>query len=499
MQLARISFDILGVIPARPSRVEVRTTRPGRTIELVEATLSVDDRVAVRAQAWRLATHDSAPVAGVELDGIPGPDDLVPWDGADTWRGGYIRGLEFRIDPRRRPGRTIAWIRTSNALVHGETCSPTADLVRLVDTANGIAVRVSPDEWMFPNVDLAIHLFREPVRGLGRVRHASLDGHDRARRHVDDAARRAGTGRSGRAGAHRATTARLPVTTPLATGPTPDTRVNPSGSHGVRTSSVRPTDRAPAATMGPRARAHNAAEDGRDDRGEHEDDPHGPPGQRRRGDVRDRGAAGHADGLRRRHRHADTVDLGRVARRARPPTTRATRPRRPRRPDLPPRNDGARPHDHGADDHGARSDDHEPHDQSHDDDPRASPHRDGHGTRAARQPGRAPRRRHGLGRQGPPVAAARRRPDVRHHRRRLRLRRGDGSRLLPARQRAARRRHEADRRGARGAPRPIGIAQAPRSVKTSRCACGSSGRLLDDIDRRLVRLDGQPARTQLPA
>lgn len=165
MQLARLSFDILGVIPARPSRVEVRTTRPGRTIELVEATLSVDDRVAVRAQAWRLATHDSAPVAGVELDGIPGPDDLVPWDGADTWRGGYIRGLEFRIDPRRRPGRTIAWIRTSNALVHGETCSPTADLVRLVDTANGIAVRVSPDEWMFPNVDLAIHLFREPVRG----------------------------------------------------------------------------------------------------------------------------------------------------------------------------------------------------------------------------------------------------------------------------------------------------------------------------------------------
>ncbi|NUR15425.1 MAG: thioesterase family protein, partial [Dermatophilaceae bacterium] len=29
MQLARISFDILGMIPARPSRVDVRTTRPG--------------------------------------------------------------------------------------------------------------------------------------------------------------------------------------------------------------------------------------------------------------------------------------------------------------------------------------------------------------------------------------------------------------------------------------------------------------------------------------
>ncbi len=166
MQLARISFEILGVIPARESRVEVRTTRPGRTIELVEATLSVDDRVAVHAQAWRLATHDSAPVAGVELDGIPGPRRARAVGG----RGHVAR----RLHPRPRvpgrpgsgdPGRTIAWIRTPNALVDGESCSPTADLVRLVDTANGIAVRVSPDEWMFPNVDLAIHLFREPVRG----------------------------------------------------------------------------------------------------------------------------------------------------------------------------------------------------------------------------------------------------------------------------------------------------------------------------------------------
>ncbi|GAB2751700.1 thioesterase family protein [Terrabacter koreensis] len=165
MQLARISFDILGMIPSRPSRVEVRTSRPGRTIELVEATMLVDDRAVVRAHAWRLAAHDSEPVAGVELETIPSPDELDPWSGSDTWDGGYIEGLEFRVAPDRRPGRTIAWIRALNPLVDGETCSPTADLVRLADTANGIAVRVSPREWMFPNVDLAVHLFREPVRG----------------------------------------------------------------------------------------------------------------------------------------------------------------------------------------------------------------------------------------------------------------------------------------------------------------------------------------------
>lgn len=165
LQLARLNFDILGFIPARPSRTSVRTTRPGRTIELVEAELSVDERVVVRAQAWRLAAHDSTAVAGVELEPMPGPGAFPSWEGARTWGGGYIAGIDIRLDPETRPGRARAWIHSDNALVDGEPCSATADFVRLVDTANGIAVRASPKEWMFPNVDLAIHLFREPVLG----------------------------------------------------------------------------------------------------------------------------------------------------------------------------------------------------------------------------------------------------------------------------------------------------------------------------------------------
>ncbi len=50
-------------------------------------------------------------------------------------------------------------------MVDGE---PTTDMVRLmglVDTANGIASRVppGPGSYMFPNVDLSIHLHREPA------------------------------------------------------------------------------------------------------------------------------------------------------------------------------------------------------------------------------------------------------------------------------------------------------------------------------------------------
>ncbi|WP_309138516.1 acyl-CoA thioesterase domain-containing protein [Nocardia cyriacigeorgica] len=51
---------------------------------------------------------------------------------------------------------------TPIALVDGEPTSALAEFVALIDTANGIAVRQDPTKWMFPNVDLSIHLYRQP-------------------------------------------------------------------------------------------------------------------------------------------------------------------------------------------------------------------------------------------------------------------------------------------------------------------------------------------------
>jgi hypothetical protein len=54
------------------------------------------------------------------------------------------------------------WLATPVALVAGEPVSELAGFVGLVDTANGIGVRQSPAAWMFPNVDLTVHLHRQP-------------------------------------------------------------------------------------------------------------------------------------------------------------------------------------------------------------------------------------------------------------------------------------------------------------------------------------------------
>ncbi|MEW5352205.1 thioesterase family protein [Streptomyces sp. 16-176A] len=163
--LSRISYDILGRLALEECEIRLETVRPGRTIELVEAVVTVADRPVVRARAWLLAEQDTSAVAGGAADPLTPPERLGPWPMAELWPGGYIASLDVRPVAPPRPGRTAAWVSTPLTLVAGETSGPYASYLALVDTANGIAVRESPTEWMFPNVDLTVHLHRRPEGG----------------------------------------------------------------------------------------------------------------------------------------------------------------------------------------------------------------------------------------------------------------------------------------------------------------------------------------------
>ncbi|MGH1550446.1 thioesterase family protein [Leifsonia poae] len=161
--LSRISFDILGFLDADVCDVHVETIRPGRTIELIEATVTIRGRRTVLARAWYTMTGDTSEVAGGAEGAptVPGPDHR--WAMTETWPGGYVASLEMRAEEPPLPGRATAWLRTERELVAGEPASPDAAYIALVDTANGVAVRRPPQEWMFPNLDLTIHLFRRPA------------------------------------------------------------------------------------------------------------------------------------------------------------------------------------------------------------------------------------------------------------------------------------------------------------------------------------------------
>ncbi|EPR75519.1 TesB-like acyl-CoA thioesterase 5 [Leifsonia rubra CMS 76R] len=164
-RIARISYEILGLIPAGEFEIVTSMVRPGRTIELVQAEFVAGGRVAVRASAWRLQVSDTTEVAGIVDERMPDPGHASAPVGFSQWPGGYIRSIEARALPDHAAGRGRAWLRTPIPLLSAEPVSEFARLVGLVDTSNGIATRVKPGEggYAFPNVDLQIHLYRMPA------------------------------------------------------------------------------------------------------------------------------------------------------------------------------------------------------------------------------------------------------------------------------------------------------------------------------------------------
>lgn len=162
LQLSRVSFDILGRLALDECEIRVEILRPGRTIELVEAVASIAGRAVVRARAWLLAPGDTTAVTGSPTAPLTAPDALKPWAMDALWSGGFIASLDVRQLAPPQPGRATAWVSTPLDLVAGEAVSPLASYVGLLDTANGIAVREDPTVWMFPNVDLTVHLHRRP-------------------------------------------------------------------------------------------------------------------------------------------------------------------------------------------------------------------------------------------------------------------------------------------------------------------------------------------------
>lgn len=161
--LARLSVDILGVVPIAEVEVTATVVRPGRTIELAEIEARHAGRAVARARAWRLAGTDTAEVAGLEQPSIPGPAGITPWPMSEEWPGGYIASLDVRRVAGARAGRATAWVSTPLALVAEEEVGGVARWAGLLDTANGIGVRASPERWAFPNVDLTLHLHRQPA------------------------------------------------------------------------------------------------------------------------------------------------------------------------------------------------------------------------------------------------------------------------------------------------------------------------------------------------
>jgi hypothetical protein len=167
-QVGRITFEILRPVPIGPVAVEARVVRPGRRVQLIEASLSgKDGEPLVRANAWRIRT---APLdLPEELTG-PGEPPPGPEHGGEPefFRTGQDLGYHTAMEWKAlsggflEPGPAKFWMRQVVPLVAGEEPSPLQRTLVIADVGNGISAVLDPREYLFINVDLTVHLERMP-------------------------------------------------------------------------------------------------------------------------------------------------------------------------------------------------------------------------------------------------------------------------------------------------------------------------------------------------
>jgi Thioesterase-like superfamily len=167
-QVGRITLEILRPLPIAPLRAEARVARPGRRVQLVEASLSDGDGELMRASAWRIRRERvELPAAAIARpEPPPGPDRGRARDFFDTGQeSGYHTAMEARFvsGAFREPGPAVVWLRMRYPLVSGEEPSPLQRVMVAADAGNGVSATLDLARYLFINVDLSVHLERMPA------------------------------------------------------------------------------------------------------------------------------------------------------------------------------------------------------------------------------------------------------------------------------------------------------------------------------------------------
>ena len=178
-RIARVTVEILAPVPIAPISVSARVVRPGRSVELLEASLEGAEGELIRARGWRLAESDIT-ADWERQEPPPGHEDAEALEFFPTGESvGWHTAMEIVFARGRflEPGPGVAWMRPRVALVEGEEISPLQRVLLAADAGNGISAPLDWQSHIFINTDLTVHLLRPPEGewiGLDSVTH--VDG-----------------------------------------------------------------------------------------------------------------------------------------------------------------------------------------------------------------------------------------------------------------------------------------------------------------------------------
>jgi hypothetical protein len=164
LAIVRVTYELLRPVPIAALQVHAEVVRPGRRVQLMEASLWSDEGVeVVRARALRVQAANAPATALVPAPNGPEegrPNDLEaryrPMFAPDTMEIRFVAG-EFRAR-----GPATAWFRMRVPLVEGEEATPLQSLAAAGDFGNGISSPLNWDEYVFINPDLTLYIDRPP-------------------------------------------------------------------------------------------------------------------------------------------------------------------------------------------------------------------------------------------------------------------------------------------------------------------------------------------------
>jgi hypothetical protein len=166
MFVTRLTVELLRPVGRTPLGVRCRQVRPGRKVQLVEASLWNGDQEVARATALRIRRAEVDVPATLEPPPhtLPGPHHL--WSGSYRGVAAYhVLAVEIRTSGAGGGALapSWAWFRLKLPLVPGEEPSGLVRICAAADFPNGISYVVDPRKTSFINPDLTVYVHRLPV------------------------------------------------------------------------------------------------------------------------------------------------------------------------------------------------------------------------------------------------------------------------------------------------------------------------------------------------
>jgi hypothetical protein len=166
MLVTRITLELLRPVPLEPLSVRTKMVRPGRKVQLVEASLFTESREVARATGLRIRQAAVRLPPDLPMEPVVAPP---PEQGTDATRlGEFLDGFHNQAVEHRyvrgqlaTPGPATDWIRLRVPLLAGEEPSPLIRVCAAADFGNG-ASQILPSSHTYINPDLTIYLHRYP-------------------------------------------------------------------------------------------------------------------------------------------------------------------------------------------------------------------------------------------------------------------------------------------------------------------------------------------------